>query len=804
MGSSTQTAGSEARKAFEAVGAALAVLDAEGTVVGWSQAAQRLVGHSAAEVVGQSAAILLAAEEDRAKAAAIADRSGPGGRCSCTARVLHRDGREIDVGLCAESLAGPDGRAQWVVSATDPALPPSGTAEDTVATKSPPAPSGPSQHPPIGVDIQDTRLRCIWVNGVRGAQAEMLEGLMRQLLDNGGLLIDPDQQALLQEDACQDATSTAPVFRLDDVLGRALGVCTVNPGTTDARRARERRALLDEAGKRIGTSLDVMRTGQELADLAVSFLADYATVDLADPVLLGEDPLTRPGPGKRRDALFRRAGLASIHPGAPESLFARGEPVLVPPTSPYTTALSGGSHLYPVVDSSSKTWLDQDPLRARRMSETGMHSLMIVPIHAHGSVLGMAAFMRSQDPRPFEEDDLLLAEELVGRAALSLDNARQYARERSAALALQRHLLPHRATGAPAADVAWRYLPADSHHGVGGDWFDVIPLSGARTALVVGDVLGHGINAAATMGQLRTAVRTLADMDLPPEDLLAHLDEQVVRLAEKDVEPGDPAAATIGATCLYAVYDPATGQCTMARAGHPPPAIIDRHGQVTFPELPIGPPLGLGLGPFESVTLDLPGNSVLALYTDGLIESRDQDIDAGMDRLAAALAHPGLDLEDLCSSVVDALPAQAPIDDATLLLARTRSLGPSRTVSWEFAADPAVVGHARALTTRQLARWQLEHLADSTELIVSELITNAVRHGSGPVRLRLIRHRFLTCEVYDTSCSSPRLRHPRATDVNGRGLFLVAQLSRKWGTRHTPDGKLIWAEQQLTPRCIDH
>ncbi|WP_323874499.1 ATP-binding SpoIIE family protein phosphatase [Streptomyces sp. 3212.3] len=437
------------------------------------------------------------------------------------------------------------------------------------------------------------------------------------------------------------------------------------------------------------------------------------------------------------------------------------------------------------------------------MSETGMHSLMIVPIHARGSVLGMAAFMRTQDPRPFEEDDLLLAEELVGRAALSLDNARQYARERSAALALQRHLLPHRVTGEPAADVAWRYLPADSHHGVGGDWFDVIPLSGARTALVVGDVLGHGINAAATMGQLRTAVRTLADMDLPPEDLLAHLDEQVVRLAEKDVEQGDPAAATIGATCLYAVYDPATGQCTMARAGHPPPAIIDPHGQVTFPELPVGPPLGLGLAPFESVTLELSGNSVLALYTDGLIESRDQDIDAGIDRLAAALAHPGLDLEDLCSRVVDALPAQAPIDDATLLLARTRSLGPSRTVSWEFAADPAVVGHARALTTRQLARWQLEHLADSTELIVSELITNAIRHGSGPVRLRLIRHRFLTCEVYDTSCSSPRLHHPRTTDVNGRGLFLVAQLSRKWGTRHTPDGKLIWAEQQLTPRCID-
>jgi serine phosphatase RsbU (regulator of sigma subunit)/anti-sigma regulatory factor (Ser/Thr protein kinase) len=424
---------------------------------------------------------------------------------------------------------------------------------------------------------------------------------------------------------------------------------------------------------------------------------------------------------------------------------------------------------------------------------------MVVPIHARGAVLGMAMFMRTADSLPFEEDDLLLAEELVSWAALSLDNARQYARERAAALALQRHLLPHRATGGSAADVAWRYLPADSHHGVGGDWFDVIPLSGARVALVVGDIVGHGINAAATMGRLRTAVEALADMDMPPDELLAHLDDLVVRLAEKDAAPEESATATMAATCLYAVYDPTTRCCTMARAGHPPPAIIDPHGHVTFPDLPSGAPLGLGLVPFESVTLRLPEGSVLALYTDGLIEDRDQDIDIGMGRLAAALARPGLPLEGLCSSAVDTLPAKAPSDDVTLLLARTRVLGPSQVASWPLPDDPAVVSRARALAARQLNQWGLEHLVESTELIVSELVTNAIRYGNGTVGLRLIRHELLTCEVSDAGNSHPRLCRPRTTDENGRGLLLVSRLSHRWGTRYTPNGKLIWAEQQLTP-----
>ncbi|WP_351236123.1 SpoIIE family protein phosphatase [Streptomyces sp. NPDC002133] len=820
MDSSTQTARTPDQPAVQTAGAAIALLDAQGTVIGWTQDAQRLVGYAATEVVGRSAAALLTAAEDRAKAAVLATSHDPSHWSGSTA-LRHRDGHRINVRMCVQSLSAQDGRAQWIVSATDKTTLPPRPVDGPTLQSLPAALHIPSNLP-IGVVIRDTQLRCTWVNDTQGVkdgipleqrlgrrlteaapgpQAETLEALMRQVLQSGAQTTNVEYRAFAPPHARHEPTFMASFLRLDDAAGRALGVCAVSVDVTDSRRASERLAILGRASKQIGTTLDVMQTGQELADLAVPLLADYATVDLAESVPVCEESLARLGPQGGLVPAFRRAGLASVHPGAPESMFARGEPVFVPPVSPFISVLqSGESHFEPLLDASPGTWLDHhDAARAEKVRDHMMHSLMVVPIRARGAVLGVAMFVRTKDRLPFEEDDLLLAEELVSRAALSLDNARQYARERSAALTLQRHLLPHHATGGSAADVAWRYLPADSHHGVGGDWFDVIPLSGARIALVVGDVVGHGINAAATMGRLRTAVRTLADMEMPPDELLAHLDELVIRLAEADADPGDPAAATMAATCLYAVYDPVTRQCTMARAGHPPPAIFDPHRGVTFPDLPTGAPLGVGLVPFESVTLELPEGSILALYTDGLIEARDHDIGAGMDRLSTALARPGLPLEDLCSSAVDRLPTKAWCDDVTLLLAQTHALGPDQVASWEFPADPSLVSRARSLTTDQLNRWGLGHHAAATELIVSELVTNAIRHGNGPIQLRLIRHDALTCEVHDTGNSTPRRRQPRTTDENGRGLLLIDQLSRKWGTRYTPDGKLIWAEQQLAP-----
>jgi PAS domain S-box-containing protein len=837
MGSSAETAVSEAQTSMERVCPAIALLDAQGTVVGWSQTAQRLVGYSAVEVVGRSAGVLLVSADDRAKASQAAQESTRRA-WSELVQVRHRDGRIIEVRLCVSSLSGQDGPEWWLVCATDRALLPAWPAEAIVAEPLLATLPRPSCLP-IGVVVRDTHLRCIRVNDTQGSKdgiplperlgrrlteaapgtkAETLEAVMHQVLERGDPAINVDYQAFLPANVRSNRMLTASYFRLDDAQGRALGVCVVSVDVTESRRARERLAILGEASRRIGTTLDVMQTGQELADLAVPFLADYATVDLAESVPLGEEPLAHLGPQGGCIPIYRRAGLASIHPGTPESLFARGEPVFVPPTSPFTGVLrSGKSHFEPILDASPGTWLDHhDAARAQKLREHAMHSLMVVPIHARGAVLGVAVFARTKDPRPFEEDDLLLAEELVSWAALALDNARQYVRERSAALALQRLLLPHRATGGSAADVAWRYLPADSHHGIGGDWFDVIPLSGARVALVVGDVVGHGINAAAKMGQLRTAMRTLADMDMPVDDVLSRLDEQVIRLSEAEADPRHPATTTMAATCLYAVYDPVTRTCTMARAGHPPPAIIDPHGHVTFPDLPTGAPLGLGLRvPFESVTLELAEGSVLALYTDGLIEARDQDISAGMHRLRAALARPDLTLDDLCSSTMDTLRVMPPSDDVTLLLARTRSLSAEQVASWQFPSDPAVVSRARTLAARQLIQWGLEHLVESTELIISELFTNAIIHGSSDcngdcngdcnsdrtIGLRLIRHEMLTCEVSDASHSHPLVGHARTTDEHGRGLFLVTQLSRRWGTRHTSDGKIIWADQQLPARA---
>ncbi|MFF4756195.1 SpoIIE family protein phosphatase [Streptomyces sp. NPDC002514] len=802
-----------ARRSSDLVGAPIAMIDVEGTVVGWSRAGQRLVGYSPAEVVSRPAGVMLASAEDWAEASAFAERCRVRGGWSGLAALRHRDGRRLEVSLRVSPLSGLDGGAHWLVSVTDLATVSSSAVNGL-------RPSSLLTRAPVGITVRDVELRCTWVNDlaerrdgilpevrlgrrltevVAGFEAEALEAAMRQVLADGTPVVDLEYPAW---NARRKHAFRVSYFRLEDAEGHALAVCGMCVDVTDREQARERLAILSEANTRIGSTLDVMRTGQELADLAVPLLADFVTVDLAESVPLGEEPLARLGPMGQNIPVFRRAGLASIHPGIPESLWARGEAVFVPPTSPYTRILSDGKpYLEPVIDTSPGTWFDQDPARVEKHHEYGLHTWMFVPIHARGNVLGVAVFMRSENPVPFEEDDLLLAEELVSRAALSLDNANQYTRERTAALALQRNLLPQRLTGGYAVEVASRYLPADNHRGVGGDWFDVIPLSGARVALVVGDVVGHGINAAATMGRLRAAVHTLANMDLAPDELLAHLDDLAIRLTEEDTDATGPATAVVGATCLYAVYDPVTRRCTMARAGHPPPAVIDPHGHVTFPDLPTGTPLGLGLTPFpfESVELELAEGSTLAFYTDGLVETHDQDIDTGMHRLATALAHPRLPLEDLGSAVLDTLPTGATYDDVTLLLARTRALSPKQVVSWDLPTDPAVVSKARSLTLGQLTKWGLPNLATTTELIVSELVTNAIRHGTGPIRLRLIRHQVLTCEVSDTSNSLTRLRHARTTDEGGRGLFLVAQLSHRRGTRYTPDGKTVWAEQELTP-----
>ncbi|MFI5668252.1 SpoIIE family protein phosphatase [Streptomyces sp. NPDC051704] len=565
-----------------------------------------------------------------------------------------------------------------------------------------------------------------------------------------------------------------------------------------AEVARERLQLLYDAGVRIGTTLDVVRTAEELSEVAVPRFADFVTVELLEPVLKGEEPSR--GAGVYTE--MRRAAMSGVRTDQP--LQPVGDVIrFVVPTAPMAAALDAGHAVLAPDLHAAMGWRAQDEAGTRQALGYGLHSLISVPLQARGVVLGMANFWRAADtPEAFDEEDLSFAEELGARAAVSIDNARRYTREHATAVALQRSLLPRVLPDQTAVDVAFRYLPAKA--GVGGDWFDVIPLAGARVALVVGDVVGHGVHAAATMGRLRTAVHNFASLDMPPDELLGHLDELIHRIDQNESgSAGDPAegageaAGVTGATCLYAVYDPVSGACAMASAGHPGPALVRPDGSVEFPQLPAGLPLGVGGMPFEAVQLRLPESSRLVLFTDGLLEDRDRDFDTGLTLLAETLAHPGRSPEQACADVLAALLFPAPSDDIALLIADTRRLEADRIAEWEVPADPAAVSRVRGAAAAQLAAWGLGDLSFTAELILSELITNAIRYGNAPIRVRMLRDRSLICEVSDGSSTSPHLRYAATTDEGGRGLFLVAQYAERWGTRYTERGKVIWAELPL-------
>ncbi|WP_435856022.1 SpoIIE family protein phosphatase [Streptomyces physcomitrii] len=557
-----------------------------------------------------------------------------------------------------------------------------------------------------------------------------------------------------------------------------------------AEAAQGRLRLLYEASVRVGTTLDVQRTADELTQVSVPGFADTATVDLAEAVLRGEEP--RPATGQEAPQL-RRISLTGAHGTHP--LYRPGDLVTFAAPTPQATGFTGGEPVLVRDMRTSDGWRTQGAERSQDVLDHGYRSMITVPLKARGVLMGIVNYWRTAEGEPFEEEDLSLAEELAARAAVCIDNARRFTREHEMAVTLQRSLLPRALPEQNALDIAYRYLPAQS--GVGGDWFDVIPLPGARVALVVGDVVGHGMHAAATMGRLRTAVQNFSSLDLPPDELLGLLDELIARIDQENTAAGIETALA-GATCVYAIYDPASGLCQLARAGHPMPAVVRPDGSVDFPDIPVGPPLGVGNLPFEAAELHLPEGSSLVLYTDGLIEDRSRDIDVGMEMLRAALSRPGLSPEDSCEAVLRALLPARPGDDIALLVARTRVLAADQAVSWQVPPEPAAVAGARAELARHLVEWGLPDAVFTAELILSELITNGIRYASGPIGIRLLRDRSLICEVSDTSSTSPHLRSAAAEDEGGRGLFLISQLAERWGTRYTPEGKVIWAELPLS------
>ncbi|MEU0821024.1 ATP-binding SpoIIE family protein phosphatase [Streptomyces mirabilis] len=562
------------------------------------------------------------------------------------------------------------------------------------------------------------------------------------------------------------------------------------------RWLQRRLIMINEAGTRIGSTLDTARTAQELADVGTDHFADLVTVDLLDAALREEGTHPADGP-----PLLRRIAQ-SVSGGSKDPAAGSGPRHTYQEGSQPAVVLATGQPLrLGITASDAPTWLKVPPDDSGASGVGGIHSLLLIPLWARGNPLGLAQFCRRQTADPFDDDDLLLAQEISSRAAVNIDNARRYTQERSIALTLQRSLLPQHAPEESAVETAARYLPSGSRAGVGGDWYDVIPLSGARVALVVGDVVGRGLHASATMGRLRTAVRTLADIDLTPDELLTHLDDVVIRLQRAEQRGMDE----ISATCLYAVYDPVSRVCSLASAGHVLPAVVTPGDvsprTVVFPKLQIGPPLGLGGLPFETDQFELPQGSLLVLYTDGLIESRARDVDAALAVLSDVLSHVSASLEETCNGLLHALLPCRPADDVALLVARTRVLDADHVATLDLPSDPAVVSHARAFASERLAAWGLEEMAFVTELVVSELVTNAIRYGKSPIQLRMILQSTVTCEVSDASGTAPHLRRARDFDEGGRGLLLVAQLTERWGTRHHREGKVIWAEQ-LIPSAL--
>ncbi|MFI1928269.1 MULTISPECIES: SpoIIE family protein phosphatase [unclassified Streptomyces] len=808
-----------ARRWFDVADTAPLLLDARGVVTSWTREAERLLGYPAAEAVGEDLAVLLA-PGDAERLPYVMDRCRRDGGWAGLLSARRRDGRPVSVMARITSADEPGGSARRLVLLNEMADAPGWDMSRAVLEQM----IGGS---PIGIAMVDADLRFVWSNaaltqfgggppesrlGLRlaevqpGLNSEGIEAQMRRVLATGEPVLGYELVGRVRAAPHRETAHMLSFTRLDDEHGAPMGVYYTVVDMTERHRARQRLALLDRAGRRIGRSLDIAQTAQELADVAVPGFADLVTVDLLEPVLRGAEP----SPGQVSDdaedsVTLRRAGRRAtgdpgVATGSREVVHRGG--------SPAVRCLVGGrpwrvERLDPLdpLDPLTEEWVADLPAGSEPPSA------LIVPVRARGVTLGVTTFLRRHRHEPFGEDDLALAEDLVSRAAVCVDNARRYTRERDAALVLQRNLLPRRLPEQDAVEVAACYRPADELTGLGGDWYDLIPLSGARVALVVGEVPGHGIDAAAAMGRVRTAVRTLAALDLPPAEILAHLDDLVARMddeegvaAETELrEPRSGGAQTVGAACVYVVYDPVDGRCVMAAAGHPAPAVVLPDGSVTFVELPQGPPLGAGGPPFESAEVTLPEGSTLALHTDGLLARGERwALDTDRERLRQALEQSADTLELRCGTVIDALVPARPYDDVALLMARTRRLPAERVADWELPADPAAVAEARKTASRRLAEWGLAELSFTTELVVSELVTNAIRYATGPIRLRLIRERTLVCEVFDGGTTAPHLRHPRATDEGGRGLLLVSQVTQRWGTRFLPEGKIIWAEQSLT------
>ncbi|MQY36753.1 hypothetical protein SRB17_47550 [Streptomyces sp. RB17] len=582
--------------------------------------------------------------------------------------------------------------------------------------------------------------------------------------------------------------------RLEEAQGRILGVLAEILDVTECEKVRARLRVLGSVRERVGETLDVVATCEELVQAVVPDLADIAVVEVVDAVVRGEEPPPSP---LGREVPLRRAAFGRS--GGEEQVQAHpvGDVRALPFPTPYAQTLTD---LKPrlVALGPETPWLAAVPPRAEAIRASGAHSLITTPLTLRGSVLGLMSLYRTDPGEVYDQGDVTLAVAAAAHTALCIDNARRYTREHTIAMTIQRHLLLPQPATQTTVETAHMLVPSATG---GGGGFDTFALSGGRTALVVGEVAGQGIHAATTLGQIGTATHSLAALDLEPDELLARLNDTAIRLAQERaaLPPGDP--MPLRGSCVYAVYDPLAQTCTVALAGHPPPVIAHPDGSTEIPHLPSGPPLGSTEGPpFAATTVSVVDGSVLAFYTPSLLTASQSP-----ETLQRVLVHADRPLQDLCDDVLYRLRNDTRHGDVILLLARTHAFPADQVATWHLDPHPKSVATARTHTQHQLRHWGVdEEIAYTTEMIVSELVTNALRYGTPPVHLRLLRDRTLTCEVRDGNSLAPRLRHAKTVDEGGRGLFIVAQLAQNWGVRYSLDGKTVWAEQTLPPATSPH
>jgi PAS domain S-box-containing protein len=754
----------------------LLVIDESGRVVRWGRPAAKLFGWSAKEAVGQCVTALMhqvAAADDEWRRERLSDAAGV---------------------LVKPVLRGTS--VVWQVLAARDAL----SGQDVAILKA------MFTHSPVGLHVLDNQLRVVRMNTAsRGLRDTPVEHLLGKHFTEAYELENPEEEAAVAQrvlDSGEPVLSrlvrgfeapgqpkrriySVSYFRLEDSNGDVLGLVASAVDVTEREKARDRLALLDEVRTQVGRQMNVGAVCRELAEAVVPGFATIAAVEVIEDVVRGEDPPTMP---VHPDVPLRRAAFQGPIPG-----HMLGDVHLMPAGTPFSSVLSDlRPRLVSIGEDSS--WLAADPPRSDAIKRCGAHSLIVAPLALRGQALGVVSFYRRLQEDPFEEDDVAVARAVCAHAALCIENARQYMREWVIASTVQRRLLPQQPARRSTVEISQIHLPGQEG---GGSWFDVIALPGARTALIVGDVAGQGIFAAIRVGLLRTAIHTLAALDLQPDEMLARLSDTAARLAAAQAAlPADllPRQQPVTISCAIAIYDPVDLTCAIARADLPEPVAVFPDGMSASLPVPPGPPLaGTGNAPFPATTVNLPEGSILAMATAALADEVLAPSGSLRSLLDGAGARP---LRDLRGNIAYALTDSRRTGETVMLLARTKALATDRVLTCPLPADPKAAPIARAAARRQLEVWGVdEETAFTTELIVSELVGNAVRYGAPPLRLRLIWERKLTIEVSDAAASAPHVIHARTIDETGRGLFIIASLAEQWGTRYEAQGKTVWAEQ---------